>query len=125
MNQHGTDLLLIDDDIVFTAEGDVEVVSGAAIVAQDIDQTLKTGFGALYWDTSLGSTLPLMLNDSLADDNAILAELERVATDDTRVDPESVQAYRLSPGKFRLEFAPLGTVAPETLDYDLTKGRND
>jgi len=124
MNDYGTDLLLRDDDIVFTVDGDVEVVSGAAAVAQDIDQTLKIVPGALYWDAQIGSSMPLMLNDSQADDNAIVAELERVAIADARVNPESVKAYRVAPGIFRLEFMPLTAVKPETLDYDLTKRRN-
>jgi len=123
VTDYGTDLLLKDDDIVFTADGDVEVVSGAATVAQDIDQTLKTGVGSLYWDAQIGSTMPLMLNDSQADENAVISELERVATADPRVKPESVKAYRIAPGKFRLEFTPLNALKPETLDYDLTKRR--
>jgi len=123
MTDYGTDLLLKDDDIIFTADGDVEVVSGAATVAQDIDQTLKITAGSLYWDTQTGSTVPLMLNDSQADENAVIAELERVATDDPRVRPESVKAYKTAPGKFRLEFTPLDALKPETLDFDLTKRR--
>jgi hypothetical protein len=120
---YGTDLLLKDDDVVFTADGDVETVSGPACVAQDIDQTLKTGIGTLYWDAQIGSSLPLMLNDSAADESAVIAALERVAAADMRVNPESVKAYRVTPGRFRLEFAPLNAVKQETLDYDLTKGR--
>jgi len=123
MSDYGTDLFLQGDDIVFTADGDVEIVSGAAMVAQDIDQTLKIVPGALYWDAQIGSSLPLMLNDSQADDNAVITELERVAIADPRVKPESVKAYRTAPGKFRLEFTPLNAVKPETLDYDLTKRR--
>ena len=123
MTDYGTDFLLKDDDIVFTADGDVELVSGAAAVAQDIDQALKTSPGALYWDAETGSSLPLMLNDSQLDDNAAIAELERVAIDDPRVNPESVKACRVAPGKFRLEFTPLNAVKPEVLDYDLAKRR--
>jgi hypothetical protein len=33
---YGTDLLLKGDDVVFTADGDVELVSGSACMAQDI-----------------------------------------------------------------------------------------
>jgi phage baseplate assembly protein W len=123
MSDYGTDLLLKDDDIVFTADGDVETVSGAATVAQDIDQTLKTSTGSLYWDAQIGSSLPLMLNDSQANDNAVIAELERVAIDDARVNPENVKAYETAPGKFRLEFMPLNAVSPETLEYDIAKRR--
>jgi len=123
MSDCGTDLLLQDGDIAFTADGDVRIVSGAAAVAQDIGQALSIAPGALYWNKEAGSSLPSMLNDSLANDSAIITELERVAIADARVNPESVKAYRLAPGKFRLEFTPLQAVTPETLDYDLVKGR--
>jgi phage baseplate assembly protein W len=120
MTDYGTDLLLKDDDIVFTVD-DAQLVSGAAMVAQDIDQTLKMCPGTLLWDPKMGSSLPLMLNDSVPNDNAIIMELERVAIEDPRVDPDSVKAYRLAPGRFRLEFTPLHGIKPETLDYDLAK----
>ncbi|GMO47951.1 MAG: hypothetical protein Pg6C_10160 [Treponemataceae bacterium] len=120
---YGTDFLLVEDDVVFTAEGDIALVSGAATVAQDIDQTLKTATGALYWDRDIGSTMPLFLNGAGANANAVIAELERVAIADARVDPDSVKAYQTTPGKFRLDFAPLAAVKTETLEYDLTKGR--
>jgi hypothetical protein len=121
---YGIDFLLADDDIVFTSEGDTALVSGAACVAQDIDQTLKTTPGALYWDRDTGSSLLYMLNDSEAGTDAVLAELERVAEADARADPESVKAWQTAPGKFRLEFTPVGAIRPETLDYDLVKGRD-
>jgi hypothetical protein len=120
---YGTDLLLADDDIVFTADGDVALVSGPATVAQDIDQTLKTAPETLYWDAETGSTLPLMLNDSESDAGSIIAELERVAIADARVNPDSVKAYQTAPGKFRLDFTPVSAMKSETLDYDLVKGR--
>jgi hypothetical protein len=118
---YGTDLKLVNDDIVFTPDGDVEIISGPACVAQDIDQALKITPGTLPWDRDAGSSLPLMLNGSQPDDNAIITELERVAIADPRVSPESVRAYKTGPGKFRLEFAPLSAIKPETLDYDLAK----
>jgi hypothetical protein len=120
---YGTDFLLTDDDIVFTSDGDMALVSGPACVAQDIDQTLKTTPGALYWDKELGSTLPYMLNDAESGADAVIAELERVAMADARVNPETVKAYEREQGRFRLEFTPMGAVKPEILDFDLTKGR--
>jgi hypothetical protein len=74
---YGTDFKLVDDDIVFTADGDGEVVSGPACVAQDIDQALKIVPGRLPWDSNAGSSMLLFLNDS-NNPVAILAELERV-----------------------------------------------
>jgi len=121
---YGTDVLLVDDDIAFTADGEVDTVSGAALIAQDIDQTLKSSPGVLFWDAAFGSSLPHMLNDSGADEKAIIAELKRVAIADARVNPQSVKAYKLAQGKFRLEFMPLRAVKPEILDYDLRRGES-
>lgn len=119
---YGTDLLLIDDDLVFTADGDVEMVSGPRCIAQDIDQTLELTPGYLVWDKEAGSSLLLMLNDSNSDPAAVIAELERVAIADPRVDPASVRAVQTGEKQFKLQFTPLNAVTPETLEYDLTKG---
>jgi len=122
---YGTDFKLVNDDIVFTPDGDVELISGPACVAQDIDQTLKTAIGRLFWDKEEGSTMPLMLNDSAIDHNAVLAELERVAIKDQRVNPTSVNAYRKDLKTYRLEFMPVKSVTTQTLEYDLTKGNEN
>jgi hypothetical protein len=122
MMDYGTDFLLVDDDVVFTAEGDIEIVSGPRCVAQDIDQTLKLTPGRLRWDNEAGSSLWYMLNDSGSNPTDVIAELERVAIEDRRVDPASVRAVQTGPKQFRLQFTPLGAVEPKTLDYDLTKG---
>jgi hypothetical protein len=119
---YGTDFLLRDDDIVFTEEGDAVVISGPACVAQDIDQTLKISPGYLAWDKEAGSSLLLMLNDAGSTDAAALAELERIAIADPRIDPASVKASILAPGRFKLEFTPLAAIKPEVLEYDLAKG---
>ena len=116
----GTDLRLVDDDIILTADGDVELVSGPAMVAQDIDQTLKTTPGAVYWDRAVGSTLMYMLNDTNADSASVVAELERVAIDDARVNPDTVKARQSGANKFSVEFTPLTAITPEILDFDLT-----
>lgn len=117
----GTDFLLQDDDIVFTADGDVKLVSEAAMVAQDIAQSLKVIKDSLYWDKETGSTMPLFLNDNNSDAASVIAELERVAMDDVRVDPDSVSAYQKADRLFALEFTPIGEVQPEMLEYDLRK----
>jgi hypothetical protein len=120
---YGTDFLLVDGDIVFTADGDVELVSGVKCIAQDIGQTLEITVGTLAWDKKIGSSLPLMLNDDSINNQAIIAELERVAIDDPRVDPGSVHAEEVPEEGYRLEFTPLGMMEPQTLDYDLLKGK--
>lgn len=122
MTDYGTDFRLVDDDIMFTADGDIEVISGPACVAQDVDQALKTALGRLVWDEEAGSTMPLMLNDAGTDSGAIITELERVAAADPRIDPVSVSAKRKDEKTYRLEFRPVGAVTPEVLEYDLSKG---
>jgi hypothetical protein len=119
---YGTDFLLVDDDVVFTPDGDIKLVSGPACVAQDIDQTLKIVPGRLPWDKEAGSSLPLMLNDAGSSMASALAELERAAIADPRIDPASVKARETAPGKSCLEFTPLSAIKPEVLEYDLSKG---
>jgi hypothetical protein len=115
----GTDFLLEDDDVVFTPDGDIEIVAGPRAIAQDIDQELKIVKERLLWDGSAGSSVPLFLNEAEIDEAAVIDEFERVAIADARVDPISVKAKKTASGKFRLEFTPLGTVKAEALDFDL------
>ncbi|MDR1127697.1 MAG: hypothetical protein LBL20_00150 [Treponema sp.] len=122
---YGTDFLLEDDDLVFTSDGDIALVSGPRMVAQDIDQTLKITPGALYWDKKIGSSMLLFLNDNAVDAATVIAELERVAIADARVDPDSVKAREIGANQYRLEFTPIGAIKPETLDYDLNKGTGE
>jgi hypothetical protein len=119
---YGTDFLLVDDDIVFTPDGDVSLVSGPACVAQDIEQAIKIVPGRLIWDKEAGSSILLMLNDNESTASSAIAELERVAIADPRVDPVSVKAREVASGKYRLEFTPLAAIKPEALGYDLAKG---
>jgi hypothetical protein len=119
---YGTDFRLVDDDMVFTPDGDAEIVFGPACVAQDIDQTLKTAPGRLVWDKEAGSALMLMLNDAGSDAASVIAELDRVAIADPRVDPVTVAAKQKDGKTYRLEFSPMGAVAQETLEYDLARG---
>jgi hypothetical protein len=118
---YGTDFLLVDDDLVFTPDGDIKTVSGPACVAQDIDQELKVTPEALVWDKKAGSSLRLMLNDVDSTPAMVIAELERVAIADSRVDPATVKAREITPGKYRLEFTPLAAIKPEVLDFDLNE----
>jgi hypothetical protein len=122
---YGTDFLLEDDDIVFTPDGDIALVSGPRMVAQDIDQMLKITPGALYWDKELGSSMLLFLNDNTVEVATVIAELERIAIADVRVDPDSVKAKETGTNKYWLEFTPVGAIKPETLNYDLNKGTRE
>jgi len=124
MTDYGTDFLLIEDDMVFTADGDAALVSGPRCIAQDIDQELKIVKERLIWDKKAGSSMPLFLNDSEVEDQAVIRELERVAIEDARVDPVSVKANKTAAGTYCLEFTPLGAIKSETLDFDLRKDKD-
>ncbi|MBN2536372.1 MAG: hypothetical protein JXB88_26045 [Spirochaetales bacterium] len=119
---YGTDFLLVDDDIVFTIDGDAKVVSGPRCIAQDIVSELKIVQGTLAWDKEAGSMIPLMLNSGEFDNETIIIELERVAIADPRIDPQSVKAEKVSDNKYRLFFTPLTAVEPEVLDFDFNTG---
>ena len=122
MKDFGTDFRLLDDDVVFTPDGDIEIICGHAAVAQDIDQELKTAVDRLVWDKAAGSSMMLMLNDSGSDPQAVIAELERVAAADQRVDPISVAARQLDEKRFRLQFRSMDAVTTAVLEYDLSRG---
>lgn len=122
---YGTDFLLVDGDIVFTPDGDVQTVDGPKTIAQDILSELNIVPGSLPWNTEAGSTIPLILNSEIQDDGTILSELERVAIKDPRVDPQTVQAIKTGENTYRLFFTPLTAVSPEVLDFNFTGGINE
>ena len=119
MNQYGTDIKLVGRDVVFTADGDLETIDGPALIAQDISEGAAIAIGTLIWDKMSGSTIPLALNDVGVTPAGIVAELERLAIDDERVDPETVQAEHHGGGAYSVAFRPLDSVTPETLHFDL------
>lgn len=119
MSQYGTDIKLVDRDVVFTPDGDLETIEGPALIAQDIAEGAAIAIGTLVWDKTAGSTIPLALNDVGVTPAGIVAELERLAIDDERVAPETVVAEHSGGGAYSLAFRPLGSVTPETLYFDL------
>ena len=122
---YGSDFLLVDGDIVFTPDGDVHTVDGPQTIAQDIVSELNTAPGSLPWDTEAGSTIALILNSEIPDDESIISEQERIAIKDPRVDPQTVQAEKTGENTYRLSFTPLAAVLPEVLDFNFTGGMNN
>lgn len=117
---YGTDLYLDENrDVVFTTDGDVQLASGARLVAQDIREALSIHVGAVTWDKEAGSTLLDQLNSELDVDLTVCNELERVALADPRVDASTVVATRLENGTFRLAFAVIGELDEVQLLFDL------
>ena len=119
MSDYGSDFLLNDGDIIFTEDGDAAIVSGPRCIAQDIDSEIKLLYGSLFYDPEAGSSIPLMLNDVVIDDDALVNELERIAIDDPRIDPHSVKAEKTDSRTYRITFTPLGNVDPLTLDFNV------
>lgn len=118
---YGADIKLGDDrDLHFTQNGDVQTISGAALIAQDIREELSVARGSLAWDTEAGSDMYSFLNDPTASEAAIIGELERLALKDPRVDASSVRGFRDDDGRFELIFRPLSTVSHESLKFDLS-----
>ena len=99
-----SDMLLQDRDIAIAGDGHAALVSGAALVAQDVSEALEIPRGSLLWDEAAGSDLHLFLNDTVTP-AAVIAELERVARAEPRVDAASVVARRRVDGKYELRFA--------------------
>jgi hypothetical protein len=122
---YGTDFLLVDGDIVFTLGGDVQTVEGPQTITQDIASELGIAPGTLPWDENAGSTIVLMLNSEISDDETIISELERVAIADPRVDPQTVKAEKTGENTYRLSFTPLAAVSPEILDFNFVGGTNE
>ena len=117
---YGTDIKLGEDrDLIFVPAGDVEAVSGGALIAQDIAEEASIPRGSVTWDPEAGSNLYSFLNDPTASEEGIIQELERLALKDPRVDASSVRGSRLEDGRFQLVFRPLSAVTQEALKFDL------
>ena len=117
---YGSDLLLnTEGDMDITADGGLHTVSGARLIAQDIREELATPLGSLPWAPNAGSSVANARNAADIADDDIIHELERLALKDPRVDAASVRANRIAEGRFRLLFAPLGSLDAERLDFDI------
>lgn len=116
---YGTDLKLDDRDVSFLSSGDLETISGGALIAQDIAEEASIPLGSVPWDREAGSTMYQFLNDPNVDEDDVIQELERLALKDTRVDASTVKAVWTADGRFSLKFTPLNTVSEETLLFDL------
>ncbi len=111
-----SDIKLNDDhDFAVTAEGDFEVVEGAALIAQDVAEVCRTPRGSLFWDREEGSDVLMWLNSPYRRTSEVLGELRRIALKDDRVAAESVDAYVDEDGNYVLAFTPLGSGVVVTL----------
>ena len=122
---YGTDFLLVDGDIVFTPDGDIQTIEGPQTIAQDIVSELNIALSSLPWDTEAGSTIALMLNSEIQNDESIISELERVAIKDPRIDPQTVKAEKTGETSYKLSFTPLAALSPEVLNFNFIGGTNE
>ena len=104
-------------DVVFTADGDVEVTSGGALVAQDIRTEAMLSPGACFWARDFGRGLSDALKGP--DEINVAATLRAAAFNDERVDFDSVMTQRLDDGQYLLTFRLFKDVDAHELYFDL------
>lgn len=116
---YGKDMKLDENrDVIFTPDGDVELQDGPRLVAQDVREELSIAFASVEWDRQAGSHLLDTLNSTSADD-VVIAEIERVAIKDPRVDASTVKAEKRADGRFSLSFSIVGSLETALLLFDL------
>lgn len=103
-----------DGDISYTADPDIAVVDGAALVAQDVRRTLEFPRGAFPWSPNTGSDIAQAVNDHEVSPAAVETELLRAAQNDARIDQTSVRVVRDADGKATLHFVVLAAYSGGT-----------
>ncbi len=121
MSDYGRDFLLKNGDVIFTEDGDIAIIEGPRCIAQDLVSEIGILFGTLFYDNTAGSSIPLMLND-VSTPESLLTELERLAIEDPRIDPESVHADQIDDKTFRISFTPMNSVDPVVLNFNAETG---
>ena len=100
---------LLDENRDFAVQGETGItVTGARLVAQDVQESILIPRGSLPWDRDDGSDVLTWLHLESTPLGTIIAELERVALADARIDAASVAAEQLPDGRYRLAFAVIG-----------------
>ena len=119
---YGSDFYLDEEgDIVFRADGDIQIEDKERLIVQDLREEASILYGSVPWDKEAGSHFIEMLNDAGFQDDDAIGELERLALKDPRIDASSVLAFKDSGGRFQLRFTPLGNLPEKTLYFDLDK----
>jgi len=104
-------------DVVFTNEGDLEVASGGALVAQDVRTEVMLIPGSCFWAPSFGQGLEDALKGPKSFD--VEAALRAAALNDERILFDSIQTSHLDDGSYLLSFRLLGNVDSMELYFDL------
>ncbi len=118
MTNFGSDIKLSrHGDVIFTADGDVQIATGGALVAQDIRTDATLCQGRCFWAPSFGQGLSELLKGP--DNVDIEARLRAAAFNDERVYFDSIKTAQLPDGRYRLSFQLFGDVEPQELYFDL------
>lgn len=124
----GTDIKLTNWDITI-ADGDIELVTGAECVKQDLSHAFQTPL--FFWGMAIehGSRLIEFVNGG--DDVFYIADLRRAINEvfekNTRVQPDSwlINLYKKTTGiRIECEFLPIGQETPESMEYIIDKAVN-
>ena len=108
------EVLLDRRDLALT--GEVSVISGAAEVAQNIQESVAIPYGSLPWDREAGSHLWSMLND-VRNRGATIAEIRRVMASLPGVVKSSVRVrYDPRSGRYQARFIPTGSSRVTVID---------
>ena len=104
-------------DVIFTNDGDLEIVFGGALVAQDLRTELMLIPGSCFWAPEFGRGLGESLKGPNTPD--IEGLLRATAFNDERILFDSVQTERLDDGRYLLSFRLFGDVDSAELYFDL------
>ncbi len=124
MTQLGTDIRLNQyGDVSFTADGDLEIANGGALVAQDVRTEIILSPGSCFWAPSFGQGLGDALKGPK--DFDVESRLKAAAYNDERVYFDSIKTAQLPDGRYLLSFELFGDVGSEELYFDLKDRDND
>ena len=101
-------------DISFTPDGDIQAVSGAALVAQGVRNRALASRGSLFYAPGYGEGLVDALRGNGSADT-VVQKLREAAFGDERIDWESVEAGVHGEGKYYLKFGVLDDGVAQTV----------
>jgi len=118
MDSYGSDIELDSGgDVVFTDDGELSVITGGVLVAQDVRTELMLSPGSCFWAPEFGKGL----EDALKGPNDIDVEgaLRAAAFNDERINFDSISTSQLEGGRYQLSFKLIDGVEPVVLLFDL------
>ncbi|MEM9423175.1 MAG: hypothetical protein AAF975_00125 [Spirochaetota bacterium] len=106
-------------DISFTADGDIRVVEGPQLVAQDVRGSALASRGSLFYAPDFGGGLVDLLRSPGSSNAAVVQKLRAAALDDERIDWATVESGQFADGKYYLKFSVLGELQESVLLFDI------